>query len=118
MNKPVIDTVQKRWTGHTPEAKQRIREAKLGEKNPNAKGLSLEHKRKIAQAMKVRRGEFHHFYNQRHSARSRMKTSWSLRKLPKRRWCVDMNGKEHLVWLNTQLPPGWAWGRNRYIRSF
>lgn len=113
--KNLEDEIEATYTGLTPEGRERIREAKLGEKNPNYGGISIEHKQKIARAMKVRRGEFHHFYNHRHKPSSKLKTSMSLRRLPKRKWALDPNGNEHFLFAHTQLPPGWTWGRKRGV---
>jgi hypothetical protein len=109
----VIMEVKHTHFGHTPEGRERIREAKRGEKNPNSKGLSDSHKQKIARAMRVRRGEHHHFYNMKHSSRSKLKISWGMRKLPKRRWAIDDAGNEHFIFAHMELPPGWTWGRKR-----
>lgn len=109
----IIDDVKKSWTGHTPEGLHRIREAKMGKNNPNHKGLSDAHKQKIARAMKVRRGEHHHFYNMRHSSRSKMKISLGMRRKPPRKWCLSPEGHEHFVYLPFLLPEGWCWGRKR-----
>lgn len=112
----VIQDVKKSWTGITPEGREMMREKKRGAQNPNHGGLSQEHKMKISRNKRLRyRGEGNPMYNRRHHPLSKMKTSWSLRKLPKRRWCVDPLGKEHLVFYSFQLPVGWAWGRVRNI---
>ena len=109
----VKNLLKKSYTGITPEGRERMREKKLGDNNPNADGLSEEHKRKIAQALKKRRGEFHHMYNQKHRLSSRIKTSMSLRRLPKRRWCLGPDGREHLQFCYLPLPEGYVWGRRR-----
>ena len=111
----IRDEVTASYTGHRPEGLQRIREAKLGDKNPNAMGLSLEHRKKIAQTMRKRRGEFHHFYNKKHRVRSRLQTSVTLsetwRKHPTR-WAVDEFEHSHRI--TGALPPGWRWGRVKF----
>ena len=111
----VIDLVKTLWTGMTPEGKQRLREARQGEKNCNFGGLTHEHRRNIARAMKVRRGEFHHFYNKKHRVRSRLQTSVTLsetwRKHPTR-WAVDEFEHSHRI--TGALPPGWRWGRVKF----
>lgn len=113
----VQDDVKLRFSGHTPEAREKIAAAKRGALNPNSKGLSWEHRRKIARAMKVRRGEHHHFYNRRHSSMSKLKISWAMRKLPKRRWAVDAAGNEHFLFAHMELPPGMSWGRKRNVNA-
>lgn len=114
----VISDIKKQYTGITPEGRERMREKKRGTKNPNAGGLSEEHKWKISQVKKrTNRGEHHPMYGRKHKALSRLQTSWSLKKLPKRKWCVDPTGKEHFLFVHSTLPPGWAWGRNRHIKG-
>ena len=113
MTYTIIEDIKKSWTGHTPAGLERIREAKRGRKNPNAKGLSETHKRKIGVTMQARRGEHHHFYNMHHSPRSKMKISLGLRRKPPRKWCLDPEGREHLVYLPFVLPASWCWGRKR-----
>jgi hypothetical protein len=111
----VTSLLQKSWTGLTPEGLQRIREAKVGHKNPNAAGLSDTHKRKIAATMKKhRRGEHHHFYNMRHSPTNKLKISLGMKKLGPRRWVLSPEGREHFVYLPFLLPSGWTWGRKRF----
>ena len=110
----VVSLLSRSWTGHTPEGRERIRAAKLGMNNPNAQGLSAEHREHIAQTMRAqRRGEHHHFYNMHHSPRSRLKISLGMKQLSPRRWCRDIQGNEHFVYLPFVLPEGWAWGRRR-----
>lgn len=111
--KVVRDTVTKAYTGKTPEGREAQKAAIRGEKNPNSGGLSEAHKQKIARTMRKRRGEFHHMYNMKHRARSKMKTSLTMRKLPKRRWAVDAEGKEHFIFAHMELPERWIWGRKR-----
>lgn len=111
----VIDLVKARFTGLTPEGRELLRSQKLGVNNPNSRGLSDEHKRKIAATQKKRRGEFHHMWNRRHRARSRLQCSvslretWSLRRV---RWATDPNEKTHRI--SGELPAGWRWGRARW----
>lgn len=97
----------------TDRARELMREKKLGTLNPNAKGLSDEHREKIRRAMKVRKGEFHHMFGRKHRATSKLKTSLTMRNRPKRRWCLDESGNEHLILATCVLPEHWAWGRRR-----
>ena len=111
----IKDEVASAYTGHRPEGLQRIREAKLGDKNPNAMGLSLEHRKKIAQTMRKRRGEFHHFYNKTHGARSRLRISVTMRETWRKhptRWAVDPHEVSHRI--TGELPEGWRWGRVKF----
>lgn len=111
----VISDIKKQHTGITPEGRERMREKKRGGNNPNTGGLSPEHRRNISlNKKKMYQGDGNPMYGRKHHLRSKMKTSWSLRKLPKRRWCVDPTGKEHFLFVHSILPPGWAWGRNRH----
>ena len=45
----VVEDEQPEWTGITPEGRERMREKKRGENNPNSGGLSPEHRRKISE---------------------------------------------------------------------
>jgi hypothetical protein len=110
----VISLLKKTWSGVTATGREKMREAKRGDKNPNHAGLSDAHKRKIAATMKkTRRGEHHHFYNMRHSPRSKLKISLGMKRLGARRWALSPEGTEHFVYLPFTLPPGWCWGRAR-----
>ena len=110
----VISDIKKQHTGITPEGRERMREKKRGTNNPSSGGLSEEHKRAISLVKKrTNRGEFHPMYRRKHRSSSRLKTSWSLRKLPKRKWMLDPMGQEHFMFQYTELPPGWCLGRAR-----
>ena len=114
----VVNLTKKTYQGLTPEGRQRMRDAKMGDKNPNSGGLTDAHKKKIAETMKTQRyGEFHHMWRKTHRSRSKMQTSWSLRQLPPRKWAVDTEGVEHRLWLTDPLPEGWVWGRARVRKS-
>jgi hypothetical protein len=93
--------------------RQRLRDMKIGVNNPNFGGITREHREKIREAMRVRRGEHHHFYNAKHTSRSKLKISLSMRKLPPRRWMLSPEGTEHFMYTPCVLPPGWTWGRKR-----
>ena len=112
ITKTIDKVTRQRNKWHTDEGKQRIAEAKLGNKNPNAKGLSNEHRAKISRTMRgTRRGENNPMYNRRHSYETRRKMSM-MQSIRVRRWCVEPNGKTHLVDPRTFiLPSGWLWGR-------
>jgi hypothetical protein len=110
----VVDKVtRQRNKWHTPEGREKIAEAKMGDKNPNAKGLSDEHRSKISRTMKgTRRGENNPMYNRRHSYETRRKMSL-MQSMRVRKWCVEPSGKTHLVDPRSfSLPSGWLWGRN------
>jgi hypothetical protein len=114
MNIVVMSDIKKQYTGVTPEGRERMREKKRGTRNPNAGGLSWQHKWNISQVKKrTNHGEFHPMYGRKHRTSSKLQTSWALKKLPKRRWAVDVLGKEHFIFAHSTLPPGWAWGRSR-----
>ena len=110
----VVDKVtRQRNKLHTPEGRKKIAEAKMGDKNPNAKGLSDEHRAKISRKMKgTRRGENNPMYNRRHSYETRRKMSL-MQSMRVRKWCVEPSGKTHLVDPRSfSLPSGWLWGRH------
>ena len=113
ISKIVDKVLRQRNKWHTPEGRERIAEAKMGDKNPNAKGLSDEHRSKISRTMKgTRRGENNPMYNRRHSYETRRKMSL-MQSMRVRRWCVEPSGKTHLVDPRSfSLPSGWLWGRN------
>lgn len=101
--------------GITPEGRERMRAAKLGDKNPNASGLSQEHRAAISRTKRrTNRGPEHPMFGRHHRATSRLKTSLSMKMLGKRRWVVDDEGREHLVMQDFELPAGWYPGRARY----
>lgn len=109
--------VKKQHHGVTPEGRECMREKKLGDANPNADGLSDEHRRKISMSMKKHRRlhpEDHPMLHRKHDMQSRRKIAISMRRIPKRRWALDEHGQEHLIYITqTTLPPGWTWGRRR-----
>lgn len=110
----IVDKVtRQRNKLHTPEGRKKIAEAKMGDKNPNAKGLSDEHRAKISKTMKgTRRGEKNPMYNRRHSYETRRKMSL-MQSMRVRKWCVEPSGKTHLVDPRSfSLPSGWLWGRH------
>ena len=109
----IIDKVtRKRTRLHTPDSLARIRAAKMGDKNPNAKGLSETHRKKISKALRgTWRGERNPMYNRRHSWVSRQRLAFAASQIP-RRWCVEPSGKTHYVDMRTFiLPENWQWGR-------
>ena len=62
-NLPIVDRCRDRTSWHTPEGRERIRQAKLGDKHPHANGLTEDHRRKISATMTgTRRGEFNPMY--------------------------------------------------------
>lgn len=108
------ETIKKKTFGITEHSRQIMREKKLGEKNPMFGGLSDDHKKKISETKKrTNRGELHPMYNRKHRASSRLKTSLSMKKLKKRRWCLDPDGNEHLIYHDEILPENWVYGRKR-----
>lgn len=113
-NSTIRDMVKRKHTGISPAGRIAMREKKLGSKNPNAKGLTTEHRHRIQATMKgTRIGTRNPMWGMKHRASSRLKTSLTLKTtLPRRRWCVDDKGVEHMVTLSFVLPKGWQWGRN------
>lgn len=111
-NLPIVDRCRDRTSWHTPEGRERIRQAKLGDKHPHKGGLQEEHREKISKTMTgTRRGEYNPMYGRRHSPETIRKIRQKAYERPKRRWCVEPSGKKHLVPLNYDLPEGWQWGR-------
>jgi len=112
---PVQNDVISTFSGITPEGRERMRERKRGDKNPNAGGLSREHRAAISRSMKKQRGEHHPMWNRRHTMPHRRNISFGMMQIPKRRWALDPEGREHLIAANSTLPPGWTWGRRRGV---
>lgn len=114
----VISDIAKQYTGITPEGKERMREKKRGENNPNHGGLSPEHRAKISRNKKLAyRGEFNPMWNRRHKSSTRLKIGMANMRRSKRRWATDEQGKEHFIAAFSILPPGWSWGRKRGVNS-
>lgn len=112
---PVHNEMNTTFSGITPEGRERMRERKRGGNNPNAAGLSQEHRAAISRSMKKQRGEHHPMWNRPHTMRHRRNISFGMMQIPKRRWAVDLEGREHLIAANGTLPPGWTWGRRRGV---
>jgi hypothetical protein len=111
-NLPIVDKCRDRTAWHTPEGRERIREAKLGKNHPAANGLKEEHKKKISSTMKgTREGEFNPMYGRKHRQETINKIRLKAFQRPKRKWCVEPDGKRHLVPLDFKLPEDWQWGR-------
>lgn len=112
----VVLDEQPEWTGITPEGRQRMREKKRGMNNPNAGGLSAEHRANISRnKQQAYRGEFNPMWNRRHTSSTRLKMGMANIRRSRRRWAVDVHGQEHFIAAMSLLPPGWAWGRKRNI---
>ena len=108
----IVDRCRDRTGWHTPEGRERIRQAKLGDKHPHANGLSETHKEKISKTMKgTRVGEFNPMYGRKHKKETIAKIRQKAYERPKRRWCVEPSGKLHLFELDFSLPEDWQWGR-------
>ena len=109
----VIADDEPEWTGITPEGRERMREKKRGENNPNSGGLSPEHKAKISRNKRMAyRGEHNPMWNRRHKSSTRLLIGLANIRRRGRRWAVDEQGREHFIAYST-LPPGWTWGRAR-----
>jgi hypothetical protein len=109
---PIVDRCRDRTGWHTPEGRERIRQAKLGVKNPNKNGLEESHKENISKTMTgTRRGEFNPMYGRKHKPETIAKIRQKAYERPKRKWCVEPNGKNHLISAKEELPEGWQWGR-------
>ena len=110
---PIVDRCRDRTAWHTPEGRERIRQAKLGENHPAVQnGRSQEFRDKVSSTMKgTRRGEFNPMYGRKHKPETIAKIRQRAYERPKRRWCVEPDGKLHLVKLDFELPEEWQWGR-------
>jgi hypothetical protein len=119
-SREVLDLVPEQYTGITPAGRERMRERKRGKNNPNASGLSAQHRQNISRnKKKMYLGEGNPMYNRHHTRSARLKIGLAnIRRKNMLRWAVDASGREHMLPSNSQLPPGWAWGRNRHSRSF
>lgn len=112
-NLPIVDRCRDRTDWHTPEGRERIRQAKLGENHPAVKnGRSKEFRKKVSETMTgTRNGEFNPMYGRKHKKESIDKIRQSALSRPKRKWCVDPSGTGHLILEGEPLPEGWQWGR-------
>ena len=109
---PIVDRCRDRTGWHTPEGRERIRQAKLGDKHPHKNGLSETHRTKISKTMTgTRRGEFNPMYGRKHSPETIAKIRQKAFERPKKKWCVEPSGKNHLINATEELPEGWQWGR-------
>lgn len=104
---------------HSTETRHKMRLKKLGSFNPNAKGLSETHKRRIGNKI---RGLYVGANNINHgrprTRLDRMKISqgkYLEARRVKRRWALSPWGKEHLVPYYMILPQGWVFGRKRSV---
>lgn len=104
---------------YSAETREKMRQKKLGALNPNAKGLSETHKRRIGNKI---RGLYLGANNINHgrprSRLDRMKISqgkYREARRVKRRWALSPFGKEHLVPIDILLPEGWVFGRRRSL---
>ncbi len=114
----VVQDEQPEWTGITPEGRERMREKKRGMNNPNAGGLSPEHRAAISRNKRLAyRGEFNPMWNRRHTSSTRLKIGMANIRRSRRRWAVDAEGQEHFIAAMSTLPPGWVWGRKRNVNS-
>jgi len=111
-NSPIVDRCRDRTEWHTPEGRERIRQAKMGDKHPHKNGLKDSHREKISKTMTgTRIGEFNPMYGRKHSPESIAKIRQKAFERPKRKWCVEPDGSMHLINEDADLPSGWQWGR-------
>ena len=109
---PIVDRCRDRTAWHTPEGRERIKQAKLGQSNPNSNGLTEAHRAKISQTMTgTRRGEFTPMYGRTHTAKTIELIRQKAFARPKMRWCVEPSGKSHLIRADGEIPEEWQWGR-------
>jgi hypothetical protein len=98
--------------------REKLRQSKLGEKNPNKGGLRAGHREKISQAMK---GKYMGSDNinfgkpRRRDIRAKISQTKKLNaQRQKYRWALSPQGTEHLI-PNHTLPEGYIWGRKRFV---
>lgn len=112
----VIDEVNQR-DKFDSNHRQKLAEAKMGSRNPNAKGLSESHKKNIGKSMRGKNvGPTNINFGRPRSSRIKLAISQTKKlqaSIKKRRWVVSDSGKEFLVTLDFNLPAGWSWGRKR-----
>jgi hypothetical protein len=109
----IIDKVtQRKRRQHSEETRRKISNSLSGSNNPNWGGLAEETKIKIKRTMRgTRRFDANPMYARRHTWETRNLMSIKARQR-RRAWCVEPNGKTHLVDpLTFILPAGWLWGR-------
>lgn len=103
--------------------REKLRQSKLGDKNPNKRGLRDSHRKKISQAMKGKyRGSDNINFGKprRRDIRAKISQTKKLNaQRQKYRWALSPQGTEHLIPCHT-LPEGYIWGRKRFVikRSF
>tara|TARA_B110000967_G_scaffold209657_1_gene266897 strand:- start:2021 stop:2539 length:519 start_codon:yes stop_codon:yes gene_type:complete len=108
---PIVDRCRDRTTWHTPEGREAIRQAKMGDRNPNSAGLSDTHRSNISRTMKgTREGEFNPMYGRRHKQATKDKIRQKAFDRPPRKWCVEPSGERHLIPATESLPESWQWG--------
>lgn len=99
------------------QRREKIRQAKLGDRNPNKKGLSLSHRQKISQTMQgYNRGSDNVNFGKPRRRDIRAKISQTKRQnaqTKKYRWALSPQGTEHLIC--GELPEGYVWGRKRFV---
>lgn len=97
--------------------REKLREQKLGDKNPNKKGLSENHRKNISRGMKGKNvAQFNVNFGKKTPLERRIKISTQKRlrnRYIRRRWVVSDLGEEHLVLSTFILPAGWIYGRKR-----
>lgn len=112
----VIDLVTRR-DKFDSEHRQKLRENKLGARNPNSKGLTQKHRTNIGSSMRGKNlAQLNVNYGRRRSLDIRARISRTKKEqasIARRRWCVSDTGKEFLVLPGFILPSGWSWGRKR-----
>ena len=90
---PIVDRCRDRTAWHTPEGRERIRQAKLGNNHPAVKnGRSQDFRDKVSKTMTgTRRGEFNPMYGRKHRTESIQKIKESALNRPTRCWCVAVS---------------------------
>lgn len=108
------DFARARTRKHTEEGRQRIAEAKMGDKHPaRIHGRTDEHRRKISETMTgTRQGDDNPMAGRKHKYETILKMRHAAQQRPKRKWICGPEGSK-LIPVDEPIPEGWVKG-SRY----
>jgi len=106
------DTARQRTRRHTPEGRERIRQAKLGENHPAVKnGRSKEFREKVSKTMTgTRRGIDNPFHGRKHSEETKQKMREMAYKRKRKKWICSENDVKFIP-VDDPVPEGYQLGR-------